>query len=318
MKTTEVKNRHGFTILELLIASAVSLILLGLFLTVSTNIVDAWSSSRDSLSSNAKARIILNTLASDLESAIIRTDENTWLACRLLETTGNSGRWESSNPQKPTGAASLQIDFSNDNLTANDYRFGVAGTWIRFFASPMDASASGDGGDVNAIAYQLIRRKLRSQSSALDERYNLYRSVVRADHTLEEVIEDEGYFIDAFDGSSTIGGPGEIVTPRSDTSLLATDVVDFGIVFYEYDEAVRQQLVTFPLTAESNGFRIPQDGLPSSAEIYVRILDEEGAKRINAYERGLITTEDPDYWWNTVNEFSTVYTQRVQLRGGRL
>ena len=305
----------GFTILELLIATAVSVILLGLFLTVSTNILDAWGSSRDSLSSNAKARIILDTLSSDLESAILREDSGVWLACDVLETTTNSGRWESSTPQKPTGSASLQIDLEDPNLNANDYRFGVAGSWIRFLASPVDASESGDGGDVNAIAYQLIRRKPHSRSSDLDEGYHLYRSVVRADHTLDEVLEDEGYYIDAFDGPSYEGQAGEIVAPRNDSSLIARDVVDFGIAFYAPNATGRLEAI-YPLTSSPTSFRIPQDGFPSSAEIFVRILEEEGAKRLNAYERGLIPTDDPDFWWNTVNEFSSVYTQRVQFKGG--
>ena len=312
-----IKSTRAFTILELLIASAVSIILLGLFLTVSNNLLDAWGNSRDSLSGNAKARVILNTLASDLESAIIRNTEGVWLACDLLETTGNSGRWESSTPQKPTGAVSLQIDLEDPDLSANDYRFGVAGSWIRFFASPIDASESGDGGDVNAIAYQLIRRKPHSRSSDLDEGYNLYRSVVRADHTLDEIIEDEGYFIDAFEGPSYAGQAGEIQAPRNDSSLLARDVVDFGIVFYDQDTVGRLRPI-YPLPGASNTFRVPDNGRPSSAEIFVRVLEEEGAKILNAYERGLIPTEDPDFWWNTVNQYSTVYTHRVYFKGGTL
>lgn len=309
------QSKRGFTILELLIASAVSIILLGLFLTVSTNILDAWGSSRDSLSSNAKARIILDTLSSDLESAILKDDRGVWLACTLLETTTNSGRWESSPTQKPSGSESLRIDLEDPQLTANDYRFGVAGSWIRFFASPIDASESGDGGDINAIAYQLIRRKPHSRSSDLDVSYQLYRSVVRGDHTLDEVIEDEGYFIDAFDGASYEGQAGEVITPRNDSSLLARDVVDFGIAFYGTDATDRIRPL-YPLPSAATDYRIPQDGRPTSAEIFVRILDEEGAKQLNAYERGLIPTDDANFWWNTVNEFSTVYTQRVQFKGG--
>lgn len=311
-------STHGFTILELLVATTVSIILLGLFLSVSTHILDAWGQSRDSLSANAKARIVLDTLSSDLESAIIRDDPGVWLAADLLEAdTQISGRWEDSDISKPSGDASLEIDFSDPSLTAKDYRFGIAGCWIRFFASPADASESGYSGDVNAIAYQLIRRKPHSQSSEADESYNLYRSIVRSDHTLDEVIEDKGYFIDAFDGNSYQGQPGEISTPRNDSSLLARDVVDFGVVFYAQN-ASGQNAVIFPGVGESQGFRVPDDGIPSSAEIFVRILDEEGAKQISAFERGLIPSDDPDFWWKTVNQFSMVYTRRVQFRSGQL
>jgi type II secretory pathway pseudopilin PulG len=317
MKRQAHRLNCGFTILELLVASTVSIILLGLFLTVSTNILDAWGQSRDSLSSNAKARIVLDTLASDLESAILRNDTGVWLACDLLETTNNSSRWETSTPQKPTGVESKQIDFDDPDLTAKDFRFGVAGSWVRFFASPVDASESGESGDVNAIAYQLIRRKPHSRSTSAEESYNLYRSVVRSDYTLDEVVEDDGYYIDAFDGASREGQAGEITTPRNDSSMLARDVVDFGIVFYAPDSLGKNR-VLFPKLAGTTEYRVPTNSIPTAAEIFVRILDEEGAKQINAFERGLIPSNDPDFWWNTVNQFSTVSTRWVQFKGGSL
>ena len=309
---------RGFTVLELLVASAVSIILIGLFLSVSANILDAWRQSRDSLSTNAKARIVLNTLTTDLESAILRDDRGVWLACDLLETRATSNRWERADfPQKekPNDATSLEIDFANPDLGLSHFRFGVAGAWLRFFASPTDAAGSGDGGDVNAVAYQMIRRKPHSRSSELEESYNLYRSIVRSDYTLEEVKEDEGYFIDQFDGRSYEGQPGEVTTPRNDSSLLARDVVDLGVVFY-HKNALGQDEALFPLTTGGRQFRVPRDGIPESADVFVRILDEEGAKQINAYERGLIPSTQPDFWWETVNRFSTVYSKRVHFKTG--
>ena len=311
-------DTRGFTILELLIASSVSIILIGLFLYVSANILDAWSQSRDSLSSNAKARIVLNTLTMDLESAILGHNGGVWLACDLLETTATSGRWERAEyPQneKPNNATSLEIDFTNPDLGPSQYRFGVAGAWLRFFASPTDAAGSGDGGDVNAVAYQVIRRKPHSRSSGLDESYNLYRSIVRSDYTLEEVKEDEGYFIDRFDGNSYEGHPGEVTTPRNDSSLLARDVVDLGVVFYRKN-ALGLNETMFPTADGGRQFRVPRDGTPESADVFVRILNEEGAKQINAYERGLIPSTQADFWWDTVNRFSTVHTKRIYLKSG--
>ena len=311
-------DNRGFTILELLVASSVSIILIGLFLYVSANIMDAWRQSRDSLSANAKARIVLNTLTMDLESAILGHDRGVWLACDLLETTATSSRWERADyPQneKPNDATSLEIDFANPELGPDHYRFGVAGVWLRFFASPTDAAGSGDGGDVNAVAYQMIRRKPHSRSSEPDESYNLYRSIVRSDHTLEEVKEDEGYFIDQFDGRSYEGQPGEVTTPRNDSSLLVRDVVDLGAVFYRKN-ALGQDEALFPTTDGVRQFRVPRDGIPDYADVYVRILNEEGAKQINAYERGLIPSTQSDFWWETVNRFSTIYTKRIHFKSG--
>ena len=61
---------------------------------------------------------------------------------------------------------------------------------------------------------------------------------------------------------------------------------------------------------------MPRDGIPESADVFVRILDEEGAKQINAYERGLIPSTQSDFWWETVNRFSTVYSKRIHFKTG--
>ena len=317
MTKLKQKSIEGFTIIELLVASSVSIVLMGLFLSVTTNILDAWGQSRDSLSSNAKARIILNTLSTDLESAIFRNDRGVWLACDILETTTNSGHWNTAANQKPSNETSLLVDTENEDLDSDDYRFGVGGSWIRFFASAADASVSGSFGDVNAVAYQMIRREPRSRSSTADESYNLYRSIVRSDYTMQEVAEDQGFFIDQFEGEEFEGQAGEIISPRNDASLIARDVVDLGAVFYRRDSSNRNQ-VLFPKQGGPKQIRIPLDGIPTSVDIFVRILNEEGAKRINAYERGLIPTTDPDFWWNTVEQFSTVYSKRIYFQAESL
>lgn len=314
----EDMNRvKGFTILELLVASAVSIILLGLFLMVSANILDVWGQSRDNLSSNAKARIILETLSRDLESAIIRNSSDVWLACDLLEDTRKSGNWEIGVKEKPTGAESVKIDFEDPDSRTSDFRFGVAGSWLRFFGSPVDASDTKSAGDINAIAYQIIRRKPHSLSSELDEGYNLYRSVVSSYETNEEIKEDGGYFIDQFEGESYEGHAGEIISPNARSSLLARDIVDLGFVFYQKDSS-GQNKILFPIQGGKKIFRVPADGIPTSAQVFARILDEEGVKQISAYERGLVPTIDPDFWWNTVTQFSTVYTKRVQFKASGL
>jgi hypothetical protein len=130
---------------------------------------------------------------------------------------------------------------------------------------------------------------------------------------MEEVVEDKGYIIDAFDGADFEGHPGEIISPRNDASLLARDVVDFGVILYEIDDA-GQSRVLFPKQGGPTEYRVPADGIPTSADIFVRILDEEGAKQINAFERGLIPNDDPDFWWDTVIKFSTVYSKRVYFK----
>jgi len=296
------RKRRGFTILELVAASAVSIILLALFLTVSSNILDVWGEGRDTLSSNAKARLILNTLASDLESAVLRNDTNTWLVCEIHEPKQEHG-WIDSNKQKPDELIIEEEDKpeSNKPLAPSKYRFGTAGVWLRFFSSPQDAN---NEGDINAVAYQLIRDKPIGRATTLDTGYSLFRTVINGENTVDAVKEVGGYKINQLSS-------GGIINPASNQNLLAKDVVDFGIILYRLAVGEEDE-VLFP-TSKSTQYQIPyrEENIPDYADIVIRILDEEGVKRINAYERDLIPTENEDYWWETAEAFSTVYTRRV-------
>ncbi len=307
------KQHSGFTLIELLVAAAVALAMLGIFLKVTNNVLDAWSSSADSLHSNSTARQVLDIVCGDLESLLIKNDNGIWLAAEILETTSNSGVWETAPHEKPAGATSIETDLGKHN--SSHYRFGQAGMWVRFFASPVDSSASSSGGDINAIAYQLIRRNVSSKSSSRDASYNLYRSVVRGDYTMDEVVRIGEYNITKFASESTLeGSPGEIKTPDERHSLIARNIVDFGIAFYAQN-STGQFTPFFPdKITSSKSFFVPEDSVPIAADVFIRVLNKEGAGIISSYEQGLIPTDDEDYWWKIVNAHSTVFSKRVYFR----
>jgi len=56
---------------------------------------------------------------------------------------------------------------------------------------------------------------------------------------------------------------------------------------------------------------------PAFCDVFVRILDEEGARLINGIETGQmpvpITTTPQGFWWQTAEQHSQVYTRRIEL-----
>lgn len=155
-------------------------------------------------------------------------------------------------------------------------------------------------------------------------------------------------------GAGTKGDPEQIRRPNRFYNL-ANNVVDFGVRFWAFG-ANGQLNLLFPAT-DSPGYA-PDDnthgfaattrtgnklvqtgattygnvsqlpywdnsrqmryGFPDVADIFLRILTEDGARQLEAFENGNsvrppnVATDD-EYWWQLVEQNSTVYTQRVTL-----
>ncbi|MEM7012306.1 MAG: prepilin-type N-terminal cleavage/methylation domain-containing protein, partial [Verrucomicrobiota bacterium] len=78
-KDSKKKKRSAFTLLEILIATFVMALLVGVVLQITTNVLGLWNSSTGRLSANYSAQVVLDLVAQDLESAIFRADGNEWL-----------------------------------------------------------------------------------------------------------------------------------------------------------------------------------------------------------------------------------------------
>jgi len=313
-------RQEGFTILELIVAAAISTIMLLLAIGLATDVLDFWGRSQDKLSAHAQARVIMETLATDLESALFDR-EGTWMAADILMNRENSGKWENpeNSRQKPQDPRSLKLpQMMPPKPGPRDFRFGAAGVWLRFFAQPVDGASSGDPGHLCAIAYQLIRRTPVDTNNPLPPSYNLYRSVVSSTNTIEEVIEDGGYAIDQFDGSSSARNAGEITTPHRTASLIGLNVIDFGIVLHSRDPMGHDRMIFPTPTENALSYRQDAGNIPDSADIHLRILTEQGRQLIEAYESGKLISDDPDFWWKTALAHSETFSRRIYFRNQAL
>jgi type II secretory pathway pseudopilin PulG len=360
-------QKSGFTVLELLVAVSVTALLAGMLLNITSQVVSTQTQASGDLETNQVAQFILDRIQEDLHCAIYRNDGNVWMAATILQKTSNSESWNevSKGSPKPQGneggpSESLRItpnDWaegandlfakSNNQIPLHDSRFGVAGTFFRFFtqAPELDPKAENSGG-ARAVSYQIIRYGI-TKASTSRSRYQLFRSDVSVQETFKagyDLHPSSGPYSQGSNGSrepANIKNPvfiegGELSTDFS----LASNIIDFGIRAYLIDKnsyGTGHLKQIFPdVNASTGGGNPPYEyfatsntnyrasekpsrlyAFPEVIDVMVRILTTEGASAISAYEEGLIPTpsgKNPDeYWWEIAEKNSEVYTRRVRV-----
>ena len=244
---------RGFTVLELIVAVAVTAVLTGMLLLISTQVLETQSSTNAELERNQVAHFVLDQIQEDLQCALFRNDGNVWMALSILNESGNSGSWVEASKTSfaksplnslriiysdwPTGA--LQ-DSEIDTLGQGPFhksRFGVAGTWLRFFTqSPeLDPKANGNG-SARAVAYQIIRYGITGSTTSR-KRYHLFRSDVSAKNTFEAGYNlhpdnESGYGINASNISVDLNFPNTPRVPSTIINPIIEDGTDYPCLLY--------------------------------------------------------------------------------------
>ena len=351
--------KSGFTVLELLVAVSVTALLAGMLLNITSQVVSTQTQASGDLETNQVAQFILDRIQEDLHCAVYKNDGNVWMAATILEDTENSNSWKETEVGKPVDE-SLRItpsDWSsgpsetfadaNNQLPFMDSRFGVAGTFLRFFtqAPELDPDTTNTGG-ARAISYQIIRHGLTGSSTSRP-RYQLFRSDVSTVETYKAGYDLHPTSPSYSQGSNGIREPANIINPifdgpdgSSTDFSLASNVIDFGIRAYtiEKNSLGKGNLnQIFPDVNASTGGGAPPyefyatsslkyrtSGKPSKnysfpevIDVMVRVLTAEGASAISAYEEGLIPSPEgftpEEYWWKLAEENSEVYIRRIRV-----
>jgi len=349
------RAQRSFTLVELLVAAAITVLLAGLMLAAVSTLLRQWNLTAGRLAGAVQARLALDQLAQDLEGALFRADGNVWLAATVLPDTGRSGRWQAAAVAaqgKPGNSHPRTLALAAPSLT--DARGGVAGVWLRFFTTKPDTNASvADLSVPVAVAYQLIRQNVTS-SAASEQRYLLFRAEVRRTRTTGGApgTFEAGYHLDPAASpatpyqtpSATAGDPGNLLRPPLGAAL-ADNVIDFNVRLYVRERGALRLI--FPARAAAAGAGPPGGALtaalppadetehlarsgtpapddyyrhafPEVAEVLLRVLTDEGARAIAAYEAGRLAppagVAPGDYWWTLAEANSEVFTRTIIIR----
>lgn len=343
----------GFTVIELLVAVGVTALLVTLMINIVTTVLSNWNRTSGALSSSNQARLVLDQISQDLQGVILKTDGNVWLAASIQTAAGSGTPDENWSGGKPNTSDSLEI--SPDGLDIQDYRFGQAGVWLRFFSIP---SGDPSGTDVTAsisapraISYQIVRRKIGGSSSS-QFAYQLFRSEVLpySDNPTRAAASTFTVGYNLFTNStpgymnpdSQLGYAGNIRSPNPD-QVIASGIVDFGVRMFANNSAgvlteifpvdrINGSVERVALAATSDNTKVqpnisPSPGIsaantsyafPSVAEVMIRVLTPEGIRLLEAKEDPALSSNIPQSWWEIVEQNSQVYTRRIDIKSTAL
>lgn len=316
----EVAFHPAFTLLELLVAIAITAVLVGFIVILVANVSGFWTRSSGRLSAEAQARYILDQLTLDLQAAIFRDVNGVALAADVLTDTGNSGLWnlEGEARQKPSDAAGTALRYDANEI--GDATFGRAGVWLRLFTNQRGSNTSPETLSAPvALGWQLVRRDGTSGDANRNPRYFLHRAVMSPTQVL-----DAGFDLAAAPYASAAS---PLRRPPVE-SIVGENVIDFGVRFFAYD-ANGALVRIFPHADERShhavsppGAGAPATQFPALIDVMVRILTEEGARLIANLEadpprvpRPAEFASDAEYWWSLALAHSYVFTRRIALPG---
>lgn len=330
------QNQAGFTLLELLAAAAITLVLAGLMLAVATQVLATWRKAQDVATAGIQAKLALDLLQRDLQSARHRREGVgiTWLAADVTADAAvlvNRG-WQTSPNMKPARAESWQLvpeTPAGAEPLIGGARFGLSGVWLRGIVSNIES----EGSAPVAVSYQIARRPLSgsdvSANNPAEVRYTLFRSAVSAENTFAVGYDVRaGGYGSASPRSATMRAASTLTNPHTAGDALLTNAVDFGVWFYVRDDVTGALVRVFP--ADRNDFDysvgdapapIREARFPDVADVMIRVLTDEGARLLAAVERGDAALVVPaglsreQWWWQIVTENSRVYTRRIVLKG---
>lgn len=73
------KSKSAFTLIEIMVATAIMIVLVGLVIQITSEVLKVWNRSSGKLSANAEARIVMEMLTQDLETAVFRNNGMRWM-----------------------------------------------------------------------------------------------------------------------------------------------------------------------------------------------------------------------------------------------
>lgn len=172
MKSTLRAARPGFTLIEIMVATAISVFLVVGVVQIASSSITAYNNAMSVVSTTAVSRQVLDTLESDIQSAVLRNDGNVWMEC-ISEN----------NPDPSTKG-----NFDAGACQAL-YLFSTPTDRDRFKPGATGAARVEYAGDVCAVRYRVMNdTPLPTGLSTTDKAYCLNRLIVNSEDTFKNIL----------------------------------------------------------------------------------------------------------------------------------
>jgi len=269
MKTpSSAKSRSGFSLMELMVAMAITTIIVTVLVSITSIAIDTWNRSRAELRASRQAKAMVDSMARDFEALVTRRgNEFEWLSA-IRQATLPGKKLQSTN------AAEL-IFFS----ASTDRYNGEIG-------KPADL-----GGDVSCVAYLLDYRDPIDSNSSGFETFVLNRLLVDPKPTFEELLGQKD-LAGAFSSYRA-----ELQKPEN---FVCENVFQFTVTFYvevTQGTGTSATVTTVPVVIGQSGnatksFKIKGTGIEAEVSGGKVTTDELKSGRIKAMEISLTVISD--------------------------
>jgi len=290
MKSQNLKYRgtrkSAFTLIEIMVATVIMVVLVGLVIQITSEVLKVWNRSSGKLSANAEARIALDLLTQDLETAVFRNNGQQWLRV-----------------ESPTDVAP-------------DAPYASQTVAVKLFSPALDRDQT-SAGDICAIAYRL---EFKESYDAGPDVYALYRAIARPDDTFNNLMGSPSQGTNSPQSELTPNAPGNPVFWSDDSivsegNFLASNIVDFKVFIYEDTGDANPTPVNadanFDLTIDyAYGGTGGSDNPLLYADIVLTILSDEG---IEILERGNLAGTGFANENEVISQHGEVFTRRVNF-----
>jgi prepilin-type N-terminal cleavage/methylation domain-containing protein len=166
--------KHGFTLMELMVAMAITTIIVTVLVSITSIALDTWNRSRSELRASRQAKSMIDTLARDFESMITRRgNANEWFSA-IAENQRIGGRMESTNASKLIFFTAA-TDRYNGQLNGAD--------------NIPNTADDPPGGDVSCVGYELqYKDPLTTGGTGNYDTFVMSRLLVNPDQTFRDLL----------------------------------------------------------------------------------------------------------------------------------
>ena len=264
-------EKRGFTLMELMVAMAITTIIVTVLVSITAIATDTWNRSRSELRASRQAKAMVNTMARDFESLVTRR--------------GNSSEWLSAiSSVSPVGNGKAESSNSSDLL---------------FFSGSMDryngeiGTPTDKGGDVSGIAYRLFFKDPIDKNGTAYETFVFHRLLVDPDQAFKDLL-----------GKEDLTGAFSPYLSKLEKSenFVCENIYQFSITFLietNHITGTTGQLVTVPVmigksatSSVTRSLKLKGTGLDTSAAPSGVTPDELKAGRISAIEVSITVLSD--------------------------
>jgi prepilin-type N-terminal cleavage/methylation domain-containing protein len=162
------RTRRGFTLIELMVAMAITTLIVTILVSITAISLDTWTRNRSEVRAARQAKSMADTMAKDLEALVTRRGTNIeWISATTEDVKSDGNQ---PNIASPNAADVIFYSAPTDRYDG-------------------DLSAKTSVGDVSCVGYQLkYQDPIKSQGGSKLPTFVFYRLLVNPDETFEKLL----------------------------------------------------------------------------------------------------------------------------------